>query len=219
MMRIPILLDNFNTYVQIDIQSQYNQNRPMNDKRLILLQAAQTVFARYGVSKTTMNDIAREAGVARQTLYNAYSSKEAVLRATLRFGADQTMAAVDAKWREQTSLSDKLDTFFELVPLYWYDAVQSSPEAADLIDGINSIAQDELIEIAKASNARIEALIQTHTPEGSQLPLTALEIADFIYSSSMNAKHTAANRGVLEARLTVLKLSVLALLEEPKNCS
>jgi AcrR family transcriptional regulator len=186
----------------------------MNDKRLILLQAAQTVFARYGVSKTTMNDIAREAGVARQTLYNAYSSKEAVLRATLRFGADQTMAAVDAKWREQTSLSDKLDTFFELVPLYWYDAVQSSPEAADLIDGINAIAQDELIEIAKESNARFEVLIQTHTPEGSQLPLTALEIADFIYSSSMNAKHTAANRGVLEARLNVLKQSVLALLED-----
>lgn len=191
----------------------------MNDRNLILLQAAQNVFARFGVSKTTMNDIAREAGVARQTLYNAYPSKEAVLRATLRFGADQSMAAVEAKWREQTTLSDKLDTFFEMVPLYWYDAVQSSPEAADLIDGINTIAQDELLEIAKESNARFEALILAHTPNGLVLHVTAMEIADFFYSSSMNAKYTAENRGVLEARLKVLKKSVLALLEETKNSS
>jgi AcrR family transcriptional regulator len=166
-----------------------------------------------------MNDIAREAGVARQTLYNAYSSKEAVLRATLRFGADQSTAAVEAKWREQTTLSEKLDTFFALVPLYWYDAVQSSPQAADLIDGINTIAQDELLEIAKESNARFEALILAYIPKGAALPVTALEIADFFYSSSMNAKHTAENRSVLEARLHVLKESVLALLKEPKNRS
>ena len=191
----------------------------MNNRNLILLQSAQNVFARFGVSKTTMNDIAREAGVARQTLYNAYPSKEAVLRATLRFGADQSTTAVEARWREQTNLSDKLDTFFEMVPLYWYDAVQSSPEAADLIDGINTIAQDELLEIAKESNARFAALIQAHTPKGSMLPVTALEIADFFYSSSMNAKYTAENRGVLEARLKVLKKSVLALLEESKNSS
>jgi AcrR family transcriptional regulator len=191
----------------------------MNNRNLILLQSAQNVFARFGVSKTTMNDIAREAGVARQTLYNAYPSKEAVLRATLRFGADQSTTAVEARWREQTNLSDKLDTFFEMVPLYWYDAVQSSPEAADLIDGINTIAQDELLEIAKESNARFAALIQAHIPKGSMLPVTALEIADFFYSSSMNAKYTAENRGVLEARLKVLKKSILALLEESKNSS
>lgn len=131
----------------------------MNDRNLMLLQAAQAVFARYGVRKTTMNDIAREAGVARQTLYNAYPSKEAVLRATLRFVSDQTMAAVDAKWHLQSSLSDKLDTFFELGPLNWYDIVQNSPEAADLIDGINAIAQDEMAEIAKQTNARFEALV------------------------------------------------------------
>ena len=106
-----------------------------------------------------------------------------------------------------------------MVPLYWYDAVQSSPEAADLIDGINTIAQDELLEIAKESNARFEALILAHTPNGLVLHVTAMEIADFFYSSSMNAKYTAENRGVLEARLKVLKKSVLALLEESKNSS
>ena len=212
-----IQFDNFHIFVQVDNQSQGDEKANMNNRHFTLLQAAQVVFARYGVSKTTMNDIAREAGVARQTLYNAYPSKEAVLRATLRFGTENTMAAIEAKWREQTSLSDKLDTFFELGPLYWYDVVQSSPEAADLLDGINAIAQDELIEIAKQSNARFEALIKDHTPKGSASHCEALEIADFLYSTSMNAKHSATSRGVLEARLRVLKQSILALLEDTKS--
>jgi AcrR family transcriptional regulator len=206
-------------YVQFDNCCQWNENDQMNDRNINLLQAAQVVFARYGVSKTTMNDIAREAGVARQTLYNAYPSKEAVLRATLRLGADKTLAAVEAKWLVQTTLSDKLDAFCELAPLYWYDVVQSSPEVADLIDGINAIAHDELIEIAKLWNARFEIVFKAHTPKGSAPNLNALEIADFFYSTSLNAKYNAANRTVLEARLKVLKLSVLALCEESSSSS
>ena len=109
----------------------------MSERKVQILKAAEIVFSRYGVSKTTMNDIAKTAGVARQTLYNEYPNKESVLRATLRFGAEKTMAAVEARWRDQQDLGDKLETLFELGPLFWYDAVQSSPEIADLIDGIN----------------------------------------------------------------------------------
>jgi AcrR family transcriptional regulator len=189
----------------------------MKDRNVNILQAAQSVFARYGVNKTTMNDIAREAGIARQTLYNAYPSKEAVLRATLRLGAENTIAAVEAKWRDQTTLSDKLDAFFELTPLYWYDVVQSAPDVAELIDGINAIAQDELTEITKLWNSRFENVIRAHSQPGTTLHTNASDIADFIYSTSMNAKYNAANRSILESRLDVLKISILALFDSSEN--
>ena len=189
----------------------------MNDRTLNLLEAAKNVFARYGVSKTTMNDIAREAGVARQTLYNAYPNKESVLRATLRHGAEETIAAVEKQWRKQTNLSDKLDSFFELGPLFWYDIVQNSPEVADLIDGINSIAHDELIAISKLWNVRFKNLIKAHTSTASKTHFDMSELADFIYSSSINAKYNAQDRSVVEARLRVLKMSVLALLGDTKE--
>ena len=56
----------------------------MNSRTQNILEAAQIVFARYGVSKTTMSDIAREAGVARQTVYNAFATKNEVLREVVR---------------------------------------------------------------------------------------------------------------------------------------
>lgn len=189
----------------------------MKDRNVLILKAAQLVFARYGVSKTTMNDIAREAGVARQTLYNAYLSKEAVLRATVRHEAETKIDTIEAKWRDQKHLSDKLETFFQLGPLYWYDIVQSSPEVADLIDGINAIAQEELIDIAKLWNELFEAVVRRHMKRDTSADIDPLQIADFIYSTSMNAKHNAPDRSVLEARLKILKLSVLALFEDAET--
>lgn len=188
----------------------------MDERNKKLVEAAQTVFARYGVSKTTMNDIAREAGVARQTLYNAYPSKEAVLRATLRHAADHAMDAVSSAWREQTSLCDKLETYFRLGPLNWYDIIQVSPEAADLIDGIHTIAKHEMIEIAKLWNVMFETVIREHAVEGGVAHHNAAATAEFIFSASMNAKTNATDRSVVVTRLNILKLAVLSLVERPE---
>ena len=184
----------------------------MSERKVQILRAAEIVFSRYGVSKTTMNDIAKTAGVARQTLYNEYPNKASVLRATLRFGAEKTMAAVEARWRNQQDLGDKLDTFFELGPLYWYDAVQSSPEIADLIDGINSIAHEELIDLSNQWANKFAALLELPLTNSSTSSPNAKALADFVYSTSMNAKYYAQNREVLETRLKVLKQAVLSLI-------
>ena len=184
----------------------------MNDRKVQILDAAGIVFSRYGVSKTTMNDIAKTAGLARQTLYNEYPNKEAVLRAVLRYGAEKTMTAVDARWQDLSELGEKLDVFFELGPLHWYDAVQSSPEIADLIDGINSIAQQELIELASEWVQKFAAMLDPYLADRSFSNLDAKELADFVYSTSMNAKYNAKDRTVLEDRLKVLKMTVLSLI-------
>ena len=45
----------------------------------IRFQSVLTVFARYGFRKTSMDDLAKAAGVSRQTVYNRFGSKEAAL--------------------------------------------------------------------------------------------------------------------------------------------
>ena len=42
------------------------------------------MFSRYGVKRTSMVDLAQEAGVSRQTLYNVFRNKDDVLRALIR---------------------------------------------------------------------------------------------------------------------------------------
>ena len=74
----------------------------MTEKNSQILDAAQSVFARYGVSKTTMNDIAREAGIARQTLYNKYPGKSEVLRACVRQYGDTCLLYTSPSPRDAT---------------------------------------------------------------------------------------------------------------------
>ncbi|MBD3368538.1 MAG: TetR family transcriptional regulator [Candidatus Eisenbacteria bacterium] len=49
-----------------------------------ILDAAGRVFGKYGVQKTTVTDIVREAGISRATLYKHFAGKEEVFRSVLR---------------------------------------------------------------------------------------------------------------------------------------
>ncbi|HET6153776.1 MAG TPA: helix-turn-helix domain-containing protein [Marmoricola sp.] len=48
-----------------------------------ILDAARQVFEQYGARRANVEDVARAAGVSRSTLYRAYPTKEALLRAVL----------------------------------------------------------------------------------------------------------------------------------------
>ncbi|WP_342077911.1 helix-turn-helix domain-containing protein [Yoonia sp. SS1-5] len=185
----------------------------MDARNQRLVNAATVVFQRYGVSKTTMNDIAREAGVARQTLYNAYPSKEAILRAAVRKGNAATVDEVTRIWAEQDSFADKLETFFTLGPISWYDTVQASPEAADLIDGMHSIASEEMLEAHAGWTALFSAQIAAHAAAGSPAAQNTKATADFVFSTSANAKYDAPDRDTFLTRLRILKTAVLGMMD------
>src|SRR5258708_36742368 len=50
-------------------------------RRLAILEAATPVFLRYGYKKTSMDDLARAAGLSRQGLYLHFENKEALFKA------------------------------------------------------------------------------------------------------------------------------------------
>lgn len=180
----------------------------MNSRDTNILDAAGRVFMRYGISRTTMNDIAREAGVARQTLYNAYPNKEEVLRAAARKSIDETVDAVTAAWDGLDDLEEKLNSFNELVPLKWYDMVQASPDVSELVDGLHRVAREEMAQAAEMWGTRFEALFRDHAP-GYAAPA---DLAEFFYSGALNAKYSAENRAVVETRLRMLVASIMALI-------
>ena len=66
------------------------RQRAAEARRDGVLTAARTLFARRGIDRVTIAEIARAAGVAPSTVYAVYKSKEGILRALMRaalFGA------------------------------------------------------------------------------------------------------------------------------------
>jgi AcrR family transcriptional regulator len=64
------------------------------ETRSRILDAAIECFAHFGNDKTTVNDVARAAGVSRQTVYRYFSDRTALLEAVDLFEHQQTTAEV-----------------------------------------------------------------------------------------------------------------------------
>ena len=61
-----------------------------DDVRTRILEAAVACLGSYGIAKPTVDDVARRAGVARETVYRHFPGKAAVLAAILQ-GASRTL--------------------------------------------------------------------------------------------------------------------------------
>src|SRR4029077_15350321 len=78
--------------------------------------AALELFTRYGYRKTSIDDIARAAQVAKRTVYLHFENKAAVFLAILEYLADQVRqrcaAAERAGGRAVDGLTGLLDAYF-----------------------------------------------------------------------------------------------------------
>jgi AcrR family transcriptional regulator len=80
-----------------------------DSRQLALLDAAIGVFARYGFRKTSMDEVARAAGISRQGLYLQFANKEELFRKALEHSLNtQLAAAVAALTRAQDTLELRL---------------------------------------------------------------------------------------------------------------
>ncbi|MFM7617812.1 MAG: TetR/AcrR family transcriptional regulator [Actinomycetes bacterium] len=77
---------------------------PSTEQRL--LDATLACLARHGIAKTTLDDVAREAGVSRATLYRYFPGKQALLAAAVATEAARMVAAIDAAGAGTTDLED-----------------------------------------------------------------------------------------------------------------
>ncbi len=87
------------------------QSRPADQEPRLcaVLDAAVGVFARYGYRKTSMDDVARAAGVSRQGLYLSFANKEELFRRALEHSlSDQLTCAIAALSRAEDSLETRL---------------------------------------------------------------------------------------------------------------
>jgi AcrR family transcriptional regulator len=89
---------------------------PNSARRIALVDAATRVFLRYGFKKTSMDDVARAAGVSRQGLYLHFETKELLFKeAVLRLVDAMRVAVRAALAREDRDVEERLaDAFLAL---------------------------------------------------------------------------------------------------------
>lgn len=190
------------------------QNDP-SARDLRVLQAAWERFARYGVAKTTMSDVARAAGVTRQTVYNAYPGKPELMRAVVRLAVDQSVRDVTAAWQGARGVDAKIRAFLDHCPLAWFRTLADAPDLAELLEGIHSVAAEEIAEAEAAWIALLEEMFVAEAALTGTADITARDLAEFLYTAGVNAKYGVTSAAQFEARLAMVEKATRALLHVP----
>ena len=181
----------------------------MLDRQKTILTSAYDVFSRYGVKRATMNDIAAEAGVARQTLYNAFANKDAILRALIEAHVEETCESIKEHIESGGTLEDGLELAFDHFARKPYELIHKTPHGDEIMESLENAASAEMAASKQRFSDGMVKMIAPHVSAKANPDLSAPKLADFVVHTAMGHKAKAASQAHLEELLGTLKAVVV----------
>jgi AcrR family transcriptional regulator len=181
-------------------------------KKAKVLEAAQSVFLRYGYRRVTMGDIATAAGISRPALYLHFCNKENVFEAVLRAFTARTLDEVSAGLAAHTTAEERLRFAFEVWAVRPFGLLTATPDAKELIDCGFEFAREAIDEGSRAFEAELATILMPLCTQATGPSLAPGEIARILTRAVHGFKQTAASAEDLRAMVHGLLGMALASL-------
>jgi len=112
------------------------------EKRDEILDAAYECFAQYGFRRTSMQDVAKAAGISRAAVYLHFKNKEDVFRALSLRVHERVLAAAEAAGTATEGIEDRLRAVLSAKLLGHFQLVHRSLHGRELLDENNRLCGD-----------------------------------------------------------------------------
>ena len=179
--------------------------RSDGSKRQHILVGATAIFSRYGYARTTMGDIAAEAGMSRPALYLIFPDKEALFTAVIRHMDEEKQAEIRSGLKRYKGLHAKLLYACQTWGSHGFDLAAVHADAADLFD----------FAAVKELYANFEAFVVELISEQvrtSGIEATAEELARALAYGMRGLRATAASgqdmRRLIAVQVTILMRAI-----------
>jgi len=136
------------------------------DKRALILDAALNLFRHYGYRRTSMEDIARAANVAKGTLYIYFKSKDELFEALARQLARNVEASLNAVIDRELEPEEKISALLEAKLGFAYCWVLSSPHAAEILESSARIKEGVFEPVDRLFRSAVAQAIREGTRRG-----------------------------------------------------
>lgn len=179
---------------------------PSAARRESILQAAADVFLRYGYKKTSMDDLARAAGLSRQGLYLHFANKDALFKDAVTRLIHQGLAAARAALdREDLGVEERLLGAFVALKSHTDGGGMSPEHMAELFATATQLVGPVLDELEQALAADLARVLQAGgvVARWQDVGLTARELAQHLQAASYGAKHQAKTPADYKKRMNV----------------
>lgn len=107
----------------------------MNEKAILILECAEKLFTRFGIRSVTMDDVAKEAGISKKTLYQFFNDKNHLVECIIKLFIEQhtenlkdirniSENAIDEYYRV---IAVAMEEFLEVQPVFMHDLSKFFP--------------------------------------------------------------------------------------------
>lgn len=173
----------------------------------MILTSALDLFRQYGYRRTSMEDIARAAAVAKGTLYLYFKSKDELFEAIGRSLAEQIDEGVTRAEALDAALEPKLTALMEAKLGFIYRWILSSPHAAELVDSGSRLSNDVFGDVHDRFYSAVRRLVREGVAAGELDPksvgLTEDAAADALIAAACGAEK-APDEQTFRTQLTAI---------------
>jgi TetR/AcrR family transcriptional regulator, regulator of autoinduction and epiphytic fitness len=173
-------------------------------RRAQLLEAALSVFVRYGFRKTSMEEVSRAAHLSRQGLYLHFETKEELFRATVRhFLATSLQTTHEILADTEHTIEDRLvralDAWFgRYVGLVSGDAKDLAEVSAALL-GTQVKSHEQALDELLTKALRGAGFAAAYKPAA----INVRQLSETLRAVAVGLKHTCATRAEFMERITI----------------
>jgi AcrR family transcriptional regulator len=161
-------------------------------RRRQLLDAAVEAFLRFGFKKTSMDDVARAAGVSRQALYLHFASKETLFEHGVRHVQQQAQAAATAALDDEAAdIEDRLVSAFLALHAVHFARNTSLEHMGELVAAMSSSLAAELAQQQALFVAHVARVLRAQGVVGVGEKPGAKDVARTLEAAAVGLKHTS----------------------------
>ncbi len=191
-------------------------------KRRNILDAATTQFSQYGFRKTSMEDIAGEAGISRPSLYSYFENKEDVFRGVSQQLSEDAFRNAEVALtgnRGKLPVGQRIEAALKDFSVSLYRRLHESNHGEELMDENNrlcgDVAQKTYAEFEAILAAELEYAIREEYLDLSAAEVTAKEAAEIIRFGAIGLKTGARDVNHYQKRVERFIRVYFAGLEAP----
>ena len=163
------------------------------EKRAAILAAAQTCFWRNGIRRTAIEDVAREAEVAKGTVYLYFASKEELFASLASEMCGAALAGVRESLAASGPLTRRLAAALDAKIGYFHRLLAGSPHAAELLDSKAAVAERSFEALERDFHALLDRAL-ADARVGGDVRARA-QLLDLILAAAYGTARQAELRG------------------------
>ncbi|MXP08984.1 TetR/AcrR family transcriptional regulator [Pseudoblastomonas halimionae] len=186
----------------------------MDERARQIAAAGYAVINRYGLKRASMADIAEEAGVSRQTVYNVFPNREALLVGVVTYHFDSRWEALWAAAKPDDDRRHRFEALLEHLLIQPWKQMQAMPNSEELEIEVKSALETHLAGVQAETQRRLCEFLLPYEDILQARGTSSQGLGQMLHHSLIGLKMCSSCPNDLESTTSTMLACLMALTED-----